>query len=300
MKVKLLGFSNEQVRTFVAVSRSANLSRAAESLALTQGAVTQQLRHFERALDVQLIERSGHAMKLTPAGIEVAAACAAATRELEGIAETARLQRSLGMGRLRIGASPTCANHYLPPLLAQFVKRWPKVDIQVVGESTPAIAEKIAAAELDCGLVEGPVTQGNLETRDLYRDLVVVVVSSRHPLSKTRRGSAAELKGHRFLARELGSATETLAREMLGQAYGVSPRLELTHLDAVRSAAIAGLGYAVLPRVAIERELERGQLVQLDIAPKKRWISAIRRRSTRVPVVEAFWTVLPASPSGAG
>lgn len=298
--MKPLRFSNEQVRTFVAVSRSANLSRAAESLALTQGAVTQQLRHFERALDVQLIERSGHAMKLTPAGIEVAAACAAATRELEGIVETARLQRSLGMGRLRIGASPTCANHYLPPLLTQFVKRWPKVDIQVVGESTPAIAEKIAAAELDCGLVEGPVTQGNLETRDLYRDLVVVVVSSRHPLSKTLRGSAAELKGHRFLARELGSATEALAREMLGQAYGASPRLELTHLDAVRSAAIAGLGYAVLPKVAIERELERGQLVQLDIAPKKRWISAIRRRSTRVPVVEAFWTVLPTSPSGAG
>ena len=298
--MKALGFSNEQVRTFVAVSRSANLSRAAESLQLTQGAVTQQLKHLERALDLQLIERSGHAMKLTPGGVEVAAACAAATRELEGIAETARLQRSLGIGRLRIGASPTCANHYLPPLLDQFLKRWPKVDIQVVGESTPAIAEKIAAAELDCGLVEGRVTQGNLEILDLYRDVVVVVVSSSHPLSKTRRGSAAELKAHRYLARELGSATETLAREMLGQAYGVSPRLELSHLDAVRSAAIASLGYAILPRVAIEHELERGQLVQLDVAPKKRWISAIRRRSSKVPVVEAFWTVVPKSPILAG
>ena len=291
--VKPLGFSNEQVRTFVAVSKSANLSRAAESLALTQGAVTQQLRHLERALDLQLIERSGHAMRLTPAGIEVAAACAAATRELEGIAETARLQRSLGMGRLRIGVSPTCANHYLPPLLAQYVKRWPNVDIQVVSESTPAIAEKVAGAELDCGLIEGPVKPGNLETFDLYQDIVVAVVSSKHPLGKTRSSSASELTAHRYLARELGSATETLAQEMLGRVYGASPRLELSHLDAVRSAAMAGLGYAVLPRVAIERELERGQLVQLDIAEKRRWITAIRRRSSRVPVVEAFWTVLP-------
>jgi len=298
--VKPLGFSNEQIRTFVAVSRSANLSRAAESLALTQGAVTQQLRHLERALDLQLIERSGHAMKLTPAGIEVAAACAAATRELEGIAETARLQRSLGMGKLRIGASPTCANHYLPPLLAEFMKRWPRLDIQVVGESTPVIAEKVATAELDCGLVEGPVTQGNLEIRDLYRDRVLVAVGSRHPLSKARRASLAELRTHRYLARELGSATETLAREMLGRSYRASPRLELSHLDAVRSAAIAGLGYAVLPRVAVERELERGQLVQLDIPEKKRWITAIRRKSSRVPVVEAFWTVLPARPTAAG
>jgi DNA-binding transcriptional LysR family regulator len=291
--VKALGFSTEQVRTFVAVSKSVNLSRAAESLALTQGAVTQQLRHLERALDLQLIERSGHGMKLTPAGIEVAAACAAATRELEGIAETARLQRSLGMGRLRVGASPTCANHYLPPLLAQFMKRWPNVDIQVVDESTPAIAEKVAGAELDCGLVEGHVTQGNLETFDLYQDVVVAVVSSKHPLGKTRGGNASQLRPHRYLAREVGSATETLAKEMLGQAYGASPRLELSHLDAVRSAAVAGLGYAVLPRVAIERELERGQLVQLEIPERKRWITAIRRLSSKVPVVEAFWTVLP-------
>jgi LysR family transcriptional regulator, transcriptional activator of the cysJI operon len=297
--VKPLGFSNEQVRTFVAVSKSANLSRAAESLALTQGAVTQQLRHLERALDLQLIERSGHGMRLTPAGIEVATACAAATRELEGIAETARLQRSLGMGRLRIGVSPTCANHYLPPLLARYLKHWPNVDIQVVGESTPVIAEKVAGAELDCGLVEGPVTQENLETLDLFRDFVVAVVSAKHPLGKSRSSKASELSAHRYLARELGSATETLAQEMLGQAYGASPRLELSHLDAVRSAAMAALGYAVLPRVAIERELERGQLVQLDIAEKKRWITAIRRRSSRVPVVEAFWTVLPKSQPGA-
>ena len=297
--MRALGFSTEQIRTFVAVSKSANLSRAAESLAVTQGAVTQQLRHLERALDLQLIERSGHGMKLTPAGVEVAAACAAATREMEGIAETARLHRSLSIGRLRIGASPTCAHHYLPPLLASYMQRWPKVDIQVVAESTPAIAEKVAGAELDCGLVEGPVKQGNLETFDLYQDVVVAVVSCEHPLGKARSRNGSELNTHRYLAREVGSATETLAREMLGQAYGASPRLELSHLDAVRSAALAGLGYAVLPRVAIERELERGQLVKLDVPQKTRWIAAIRRQSSKVPVVEAFWTILPKNVRGA-
>lgn len=288
-----LGFSTEQIRTFVAISKSANLSRAAESLALTQGAVTQQLRHLERALNLQLIERSGHGMRLTPAGVEVAAACAAATRELEGIAETARLHRSLDIGSLRIGASPTCANHYLSPLLGRYMKRWPKVDVRVVDESTPAIGEKVASAELDCGLVEGPVSQGNLETFNLYQDIVVAVVSSKHPLGRTRSGQPSDLEGYRYLAREVGSATELLAQEMLGKAYGASPRLELSHLDAVRSAAIAGLGYAVLPLVTIERELERGQLVQLQVPEKRRWITAIRRQLSKVPVVEAFWTVLP-------
>ena len=298
--MKELGFSAEQIRTFVAISKSANLSRAADTLALTQGAVTQQLRNLERALDLQLIERSGHGMRLTPAGVEVAAACAAAARELEGIAETARMQRALGMGRLRIGASPTCANHYLPTLLAPYVKRWPKVDIQVVAESTPAIGDKVSSAELDCGLVEGPIRQDNLESLNLYQDVVIAVVGAKHPLGKMSSRTGADLRAHRYLAREVGSATETLAQQMLGLAYGTSPRLELTHLDAVKSATLAGLGYAVLPRVAIERELERGQLVQLEIPERKRWITAIRRRQSRVPVVEAFWTVIPAHQARAG
>lgn len=292
--MKELGFSAEQIRTFVAISKAANLSRAADTLALTQGAVTQQLRNLERALGLQLIERSGHGMRLTPAGVEVAAACASAARELEGIAETARMQRALGMGRLRIGASPTCASHYLPSLLAEYMRRWPKVDVQVVAENTPAIGEGVSRAELDCGLVEGPVEEANIESLDLYQDVVIAVVSAKHPLGRMRSRTVMDLKAHRYLAREAGSATETLAQQMLGSAYGRSPRLELTHLDAVRSATLAGLGYAVLPRVAIERELERGQLVQLEIPEKKRWITAIRRRQSRVPVVEAFWTVLPA------
>ncbi|HLJ18946.1 MAG TPA: LysR substrate-binding domain-containing protein, partial [Stellaceae bacterium] len=222
------------------------------------------------------------------------------TREIEGIAETARLHRSLGMGRLRIGASPTCAHHYLSPLLASFMRRWPAVDIQVVAESTSSIADKVSAAELDCGLVEGPVKHGNLEITDLYQDDVVAVVSAKHQLGKSRTRGRSALKAHRYLAREVGSATETLAQEMLGDAYGASPRLELTHLDAVRSATLAGLGYAVLPRVAIERELERGQLVLLDVPEKRRWITAIRRRSSMVPVVDAFWTVLSTTRQAAG
>ena len=295
-----LGFSHEQIRTFVAISKSANLSRAADALALTQGAVTQQLKNLERALGLQLVERSGHGMKLTPAGVDVAAACAAAIRELEGIAETARIQRALDTGRLRIGVSPTCANHYLPLLLVPYVKQWPKVDIRVVAESTPAIAEQVSSAELDCGLVEGPVEQNNVESLNLYRDAVIAVVSARHPLGAMSHRTAGDLRRHRYLGREVGSATESLAQQMLGPAYGASPRLELTHLDAVKAATLAGLGYSVLPRVAIERELERGQLVQLGIPEKERWIAAIRRRHTRVPVVEAFWTVLPASPTGSG
>lgn len=285
--------SLEQVRTFIAVSKAANMSRAAEALFLTQGAVTQQIRHLERALDVQLIERTGRGVRLTLVGVEVAAACTAAARELEGIEETARLHRSLGTGSIHIGASPTSANHYLPPLLTKYKQRFPRVEIKVTTASTPSVAKQVANAEVDCGLIEGPTSYPNLEARELYEDAMVVVVSCAHPLAKSRHPGKEELRRHDYLAREPSSAAEALAREMLGQAYGVSPRMELSHLDAVRAAVIEGLGFAVLPEVVVARELKAGDLVRLGIPRKKRWITAIRRPTTRVPSVEAFWSILP-------
>jgi DNA-binding transcriptional LysR family regulator len=268
------------------------MSRAAQTLSVTQGAVTQQMRHLERILGLQLIERVGRGVRLTPAAVEVAGACATAARELEAIEETAQLHRKLKTGRLMVGASPTCANHYLPPLLAAFVKRWPEVDIKVTAGNTPTIAELVSKAELDCGLVEGAHAYANLETRRLNEDTMVLVVSARHPLARAPH-SKEGLARHRYLAREPGSATESVAEAMLGKAYGASPRLELSHLDAVRAAAIDGLGYAALPEVTIARELESGQLVRMSLPTKKRWITALRRESSRAPVVEAFWAVLP-------
>jgi len=290
--VRKLAFSVEQIRSFLAVSKSANISRAAELLSLTQGAVTQQMAHFERALGLQLLERNGRGVRLTPAGVHVAAACSAAARELEAIEETARLHRALGIGSLRVGASPTCAGHYLPPILEAYLEKWPALDVKVVAGSTPTIAEKVAGVELDCGLVEGPHQQPNLENKVLYRDAVVIAVSARHPLATLPR-PREHLSRFRYLARERGSATEAVAEEMLGKAYGTSPRLELSHLDAVRAATTDGLGFAALPEVAIAHELESGQLVRLDIPKQWRWITAIRRQSSRIPVVEAFWAVLP-------
>lgn len=291
--MRKLSFSVEQIRTFIAVAESPNLSRAAQKLSLTQGAVTQQIRHLEHSLGLQLVERTRRGVRLTPGGAEVAAACRVASRDLEAIDETAKLHRAVEIGNLRLGASPTCADHYITPLLLDFTKRWPRVEVRVLTASTPSISELVASASLDCGLIEGPTDEENLERRPLYKDAMVVVVKSSHALAKTRKRVEAEVADHVYVAREPTSATERIAREILGSMYGRSSRVEFTHLDAVRAAVIGGLGYAVLPEVAIRAQLASGELVRLDIPPRIRTITAIRRTATKLPVVEAFWSVLP-------
>src|ERR1700752_2908957 len=101
-------FTLEQLRSFVAVAAAEHISRPAASLYLTQGAGTQQVRHFEQALGVQLLERDGRRVRLTDAGRSIAGACRAALRAVEVVVDTANSMKALVSGSLHVGASPTC------------------------------------------------------------------------------------------------------------------------------------------------------------------------------------------------
>src|SRR5215472_11616312 len=118
--MKRPAFTLEQLWSFVAVAEKEHVSQAAASLFLTQAAVTQQLRHFERAVGLQLFERDRRRVRLTDAGRSMADACRAALRSVELVDDAALALRHMQLGSLELGASPTCATYYVPPLLAEF------------------------------------------------------------------------------------------------------------------------------------------------------------------------------------
>src|SRR5487761_1199507 len=144
-------FSLEQVRTFVAVAETEHVSKAATSLFLTQGAVTQQLRHFENALGLQLLERAGRGVRLTDAGKALATACRAALRSVETVEDTARSMKALEAGSLDLGASPTCASYYLPARLSAFSVRHPAVKLTVTVGPSAAISAQVTGGPSTAG-----------------------------------------------------------------------------------------------------------------------------------------------------
>lgn len=286
-----LPFTLEQLTTFVAVAQQQSMSGAARSLFLTQGAVSQQVANLEAALGLKLLERSGRRARLTEAGKAIAVACEAAIRGVDGVAEQARRLTTLEQGSLHIGASPTSAAHYLPRLLFVFTQLHPLVRIRVVTENNPAVAAKVASGVLDCAMVEADPGFPELVAQPFSEDEVLLVVAPEHPLAHARSFDVAELANHRYLGREPGAAMELIAIEVFAGHYDTLPRMELGHLDAVRGAVLAGLGYTVLPRVSIARELADGSLVELPIRPRRRWISLIRRPAEGAPTLEEFWRV---------
>lgn len=284
-------FTLEQLRSFVAVAEHEHISRAAASLYLTQAAVTQQLRHFETGVGVQLLERTGRRVRLTDAGRSLAEACRAALRAVDVVGETAEAMRHLETGTLHVGASPTCATYYLPVHLAEFSRRNPAVKLGLVVEPTANLNRQVVAGSLDCAVVEG-VPDPGLVAFELATDELVFVAHSEHPLSRLARVTPADLVAHRYIRRGPEFSAERYFRELIGPGYDGLDALNLGHPEYVHAAAVAGLGFALLPRRAVVAELRSGILKRMPLPAIKRPITAIRRASRGGPAHEAFWDLL--------
>ena len=289
-------FSIEQLRSFVAVAESEHVSRAAASLYLTQAAVTQQIRHLERGLGVQLLERDGRRVRLTDAGRSIAEVCRAALRAFEVVDDSALAMRELKAGSLHVGASPTCATYYLPPHLAEFTRRHPGIKLTVAVEPSADLTRAVVSGALDCAIIES-APDPQLVCFELTQDELVLVVHRDHPLAQLRRVAPSDFAKHRYLGRGPQWSAERTVRQMLGgDAYDHVDVLNLGHPEYVRAAAVAGLGFAALPKRAVVNDVAAGLLKRLPVTPVLRPISAVRRHGRGGPALEAFWDMLTGAP----
>ncbi|HSP08237.1 MAG TPA: LysR family transcriptional regulator [Candidatus Dormibacteraeota bacterium] len=281
-------FTLEQLRSFVAVAEHEHISNAAASIFLTQAAVTQQVHHLERVLGLQLLEHYGRRIRLTGAGRELAVGCRAVLRAVEVLEDTSESMKNIQAGSLHLGASPTCASYYLPDRLADFSRLHPGIKLDVSVEPTTDINRHVVAGTVDCGLIEGEADP-ELLSFVLAEDELILVARHDHPLSSLPTVTPAQLADHRYLRRGPTWSAEYKVREMLGDAYDRAEVLNLGHPEYVRAAVIAGLGFAALPRLAVEGDIAAGILNALPIPSIFRSISAIRRKAKGGPVQEAFW-----------
>lgn len=285
------GFTLEQLRSFVAFAEHEHISRAAASVFLTQAAVTQQLHHFQSAMGVQLLERTGRRVRLTDAGRSLAETCRAALRAVDVVGEVAESMKELETGNLYLGASPTCATYYLPAHLAEFSRRNPGIKLNVVVDTSADMNRQVRAGALDCALIEG-AADPELVAFELARDELVLVVHRDHPLAHLRRIRPSDLVEHRYLGRGPQWSAERSVRAMIGDAYDQVDAMNLGHPEYVRAAAVAGLGFAALSKRAVASDIHSGILKRLPIPPHVRAITLIRRPGRGGPVQEAFWDQL--------
>lgn len=251
------------LRLFAAAARCGSVSAAAASLRLSQPAVSKQIAELEATLGVKLFERNARGVRPTAAG-ELLAGYA---QRLFALAEEA--ERALGemqnlrRGRLRIGASMTIGVYLAPPLLAQFRRQCPELEIEFLIGNTDAIQKKLLDRELDIGLTEGPGQWEEELTSQTFRwDDLVVIGAPAAPASMP----VAVLARQPWVMREPGSGTRAVVEDALA-AVGLHPHPTWVYNnpEAVKRAVMAGCGVAMAPRITIETEIAARTLRQIKV-----------------------------------
>lgn len=257
-------YTLRQLEVFLAAARYENVSRAAESLAMSQSAASAALKELEQQFDVLLFDRIGKRLKLSELGRVL-------RPEAEALlARAADLQQSLAGekmgGTLQIGATLTIGNYLAVQMIAAFRREYADTNIALSVANTRAIAEQVATFEIDLGMVEGELQHPDLEVSYWRDDVLQVFAAPGHPLAGASAVGDDALLDQAWILREPGSGTrQTFDRAMRGLLPDLTIAMELQHTEAIKRAVEAGLGIGCLSRICLEEAFRRGTLVPLDV-----------------------------------
>jgi LysR family transcriptional regulator, transcription activator of glutamate synthase operon len=238
---------------FEAAARHQHISRAAAELAVAQPALSKQIQDLEHELGVDLFERVGRNVRLTEAGYALLDHTRVILAQVEAVRAEMRERVGLRRGRASIGAPPTVGTHLLPGILALFNQRYPGLELQMREGGTQTLLSLLEAGELDLAVVTLPITGRSLAISPLFTEELVIVVAPSHPLAGHEAVALADLADQPFLLNPQGYEIRDIALTACRQA-GFTPRVVLDggEIDMVLSMAEAGLGIALMPRLALE------------------------------------------------
>ena len=287
----------------VSVGELGSISAAAEAHRVSQPAASMRLRSLERVLGLQLLERVRTGSRLTAAGEATVEWAGAVLNDLRALLAGTAALRSDERSHLRLAASLTVAEYLIPGWLGRLSTALPDVGVSLEMGNTAHVAELVARGEVEVGFIEGPRPPGQLRSRDLRADELVVVVGRGHPWAR-RHGpvSAVELAATPLLVREHGSGTRDILTAALAE-HGLQVRtsMELGSTTAIKAAAAAGGGPAVLSALAVEAEIRSGRLVAVACVGLRfdRTIRAVWTADRSLSQPAARLVAIAAGPSGA-
>ncbi len=281
-----------QVEAFVQVSAHSSFSRAAEVLQLTQPSITARIQSLEREVGEELFERGGRGVRMTDAGLAFLPYAERILRTLVEGRDAIDEVRNVQLGSLQLGSALTVSTYVLPHILHTFSSQYGGVDVSIRTGRSEQVLSMIQADEVQVGIVRS-ISHPDIETIHLYDDEIVLSVNPDHAFAAGGTATVEDAASEPIVLFDRGSSYFGLIHGFFRQA-GVVPNvaMELDSLEATKRMVEEGLGVAMVPLVTIERELETGMLVRIEIVdapPLKRPISLIYKKHRKRPrTVQAF------------
>lgn len=255
-----------QLATFQVVAKHCSYVRAAEELHFSQPAVSAQIRQLEETLGVKLFEQIGRRTHLTQAGIELYHYSQKIFAVIDEALETMEELRGPDHGRLRVGADTTVGTYVIPGLLGKFHQGYPEVEISLDVVNRAALVERIMSNEIDIAIVGRVPDDIPVVIEPFVPNELVLVASPYHRLAGSANVPLSELAKEHFLMREVGSGTRAALELILQEAeVPLHVSMHMGNNSAIKQGVAAGLGIALISRVALDMELETNRLVILNV-----------------------------------
>lgn len=279
-----------QLHIFYTVAERGSFSAAAQSLHMTQPAVTMQVQSLEDYFGTKLLQRSTKRIELTEAGRTL---MPFAQRSIDLIRDTDQAMSTFTKqlkGRLQLGSSLTIGEYILPRLLGPFGQEYPHITISMKVMNTSQIMEDILNHQLNFGLIEAPVNHPDMHMEAVMSDELRLIVSKEHPLANRSSVTLEEVMEYSFVLREQGSGTRLVMEEQLRKKK-IDPAsmkivMELGSTGAVKSAVEAGLGISFVSSSSVKHEVALGLIRMIKISDVKfqRQFYSIYLKSALLPI----------------
>jgi LysR family hydrogen peroxide-inducible transcriptional activator len=254
--------SIQQLRYLALLSDTLHFRRAAEQAHVTQPTLSAQLSALEDKLGVQLVERSRSRVVMTPEGEEIAARARRILAEVDEIVEIAQRGGKALAGTIRVGVVQSLGSYFLPLVIPDLHSGYPELKLYVREGLASDLMRRLEEGALDLLILPLPVAGAELSVARIFREPLLAVAATDHPLAALDRVPRARLEGQRILTLETGHRLHDQVRRICEET-GAEIDLDYgaTSLDTIRQMVAMGLGISLLPALYVRSEVRPNQLV---------------------------------------
>ena len=257
-------FSLRQLEVFLATAHYQNISKAADSLAMSQSAASSALKELEQQFDILLFDRVGKRLQLNEQGRLIRSRTEALLEQAKEL-EQALLQHQ-DAGRVNVGATLTIGNYLAVSILSDLLQEHPDAEVNLSVANTQNIMQQVLNYDIDIGMIEGEIQHAELDIIPWRTDDLCVFCSPQHPLAHSKSLTDEDIQQYSWVLRESGSGTrQAFDRAMHGILSQIPIAIELQHTEAIKRAVGNGLGLGCLSRISVVDALERKELIELPV-----------------------------------
>lgn len=285
MRIDFLG-----LQTFLSIAERGSFQRAAAHLNLSQTALSHRMRKFEADLGVRLLTRTTRQVTLSAAGLELLPKAKRILDEIETSYEALRQIGQHRQDRIAIGCLPTIANYYIPRLLREFSERFPDMAVKIHDNSAAEIANLVQAGTAEFGITIVSANRIDLEIKPLLKEPFVLLCPSDHVFARQKHVNWSELARVPLVRISPAAGNRALIDDALGSRRDTLLwRYEAQHVATAVSIVIAGLGLAVVPRLAVDMAGSPGlKAVPLRNPGVTRTLGLLTKRGTSLSAPAEF------------